>query len=314
MADVSVIIAAHNVEAYIAKAISSALTQTNVTVEVIVVDDVSTDGTRIVVEGFNDPRVTLIPLFQNKGPGGARNVGIKMASAPWIAVLDGDDSMEPERLSNCLSLAKNMGADIVVDNLLVCREADGATFPMFDPEAFNRHGTIDLTAFITGNQSFLGGYTLGYLKPVFSTDFLRRHNLSYDEALRIGEDYVLMAEALANNAKCVVEKHTGYEYTVRKGSISHRLSDNDVVRIQSGDKKILAKYKLPPAAAGAQKIREKRLREALAFTKLVDAIKGKNIGGCISVIASCPSALRYLWLPVEARLQRLRHRVLEVQS
>lgn len=93
---VTVVIAAWNAETTILRAIDSALAQT-VPVEVVVVDDRSTDDTRALAEGRAscDPRLTVLSQAENGGPSAARNRAIAESHAPWIAVLDSDDWMEP---------------------------------------------------------------------------------------------------------------------------------------------------------------------------------------------------------------------------
>ncbi len=94
--DISVIIAAYNVECYVERAINSALIQADgadaPAVEVIVIDDGSTDRTWEILSRIADPRVRCFQLPGNSGPSAARNAGIARASGRWIAVLDGDDA------------------------------------------------------------------------------------------------------------------------------------------------------------------------------------------------------------------------------
>ena len=216
---------------------------------------------------------------------------------------DGDDAFLPDRLSRLLARAKTTQTDIVVDNLLVHHEADGSKFPMFNPEWLSKLDTLDLATFISENRMFQRGYTLGYLKPLFLTDFIRKHHLTYDTELRIGEDYLLLAEALAQGATCIVEGVPGYQYSVRAGSTSHRLTPEDVARIIEGDKKFLSRTKLDDKSAKAQKRRSKSLHEAYAYTKLVDAIKQRNVRDIFGILTSCPKAALPLWEPVWCELK-----------
>jgi succinoglycan biosynthesis protein ExoO len=303
-ADVSVIVATYNVASYIERAICSALAQEGVTVEIVLVDDCSTDGTWGIVTGrLNDPRLKCIRLPYNQGPGAARNAAIAAATGAWLAILDGDDVfIDPQRLFRCVNNARNAKADMAVDNLMVFRECDGAIFPMFSPAKFQRTTVIDLAAFIRGNQNFFCGYSLGYLKPVFSAEFLRRHNLAYDSSLRIGEDYLFMCDVLAKGAVCAVDHAAGYAYTVRRGSVSHRLRLEDIDRIRTGNKKFISRHKLEPAAAKAQLCRERGLQEIYAFTLLVEAIKQKNLGGVFKAFRLSPLAAINLWRPLWARM------------
>ncbi|HAX91285.1 MAG TPA: glycosyl transferase [Rhodospirillaceae bacterium] len=305
MPDVSIIIATYNVENYIERAIQSALAQRDIEVEVIVVDDGSTDKTWDAVCALNDPRVKSMRLDRNSGPSAARNAGLDLATGEWIAILDGDDTMEPDRLARLVRRARAEKADIVVDNLEVRREADGAVYPMFEPVRFAAMKRLDLARFIQGNQCFLGGgEALGYLNPVFSTTFLRDHALHYDPNIRIGEDYMLMAEALASCAVCVVEAAAGYHYTARAGSISHRLSLDDIGRIAAGDQKFLARHTLTSTAVKAQAKRTRRLNEARAFTLFVDALKRRDLRAVLATWLAHPLVPRHLWRAVWVRLQR----------
>jgi glycosyltransferase involved in cell wall biosynthesis len=103
---VSVVIPAWNVEAYIARAIDSALAQTRSPDEILVVDDGSTDATPQIVHRYGD-RVRYIRQPQT-GAAEARNRGIAEASGPWIAFLDADDQWLPDKLARQMEgLARN---------------------------------------------------------------------------------------------------------------------------------------------------------------------------------------------------------------
>ena len=93
---ISFIIPAYNAAAYIARAIDSALAQTLPPLEVIVIDDGSSDNTVEVVEKYPAP-VRLLRKA-NGGPASARNLGAKEAKGEWLALLDADDTCLPARL------------------------------------------------------------------------------------------------------------------------------------------------------------------------------------------------------------------------
>ncbi|MCH2547817.1 MAG: glycosyltransferase [Alphaproteobacteria bacterium] len=303
--DVSVIIATYNVEAYIEAAIQSALAQTDVMVEVIAVDDCSTDNTWQIISQHPDDRVKAYRLPQNGGPSAARNHAISHAEATWIAVLDGDDTMAPDRLSLCLARAQAMQAQMVVDNLLEMHENNGKLTqgnPMYRLDTLGN--TLSLEEFIAGNSAFLGGESLGYLKPIIQRGFLATHQLSYDPEIRIGEDYLLLASVLAEGAICAIEPKAGYNYTIREGSISHRLTLADIERIEACDEKFLRKYPLDTAAQNAQYRRSKKLKEAKAFTMLVHGIKHKQPANILGALRISPAALIYLNAPIVKRIRQ----------
>ena len=108
---ISTVIAAHNAAPTIRAAVASALDQTLPVLEVVVVDDGSTDGTAEVVEGIDDARVRVISR-PNGGPAAARNTGIAAARGAYIGFLDSDDLWLPgyaERATALLQAAANPG-------------------------------------------------------------------------------------------------------------------------------------------------------------------------------------------------------------
>ena len=110
---VSVIIPTYNREAVLPRAIRSVLSQDYTNIEVIVVDDCSTDGTQTVMSEIKDPRVRLIKHELNKGAGAARNTGIKAAKGEVIAFQDSDDEWLDGKLSRQIEVLKHADSDCV---------------------------------------------------------------------------------------------------------------------------------------------------------------------------------------------------------
>jgi glycosyltransferase involved in cell wall biosynthesis len=100
--NVSVVIATHNHGKFLAQAIESALTQSLTEIEVLVIDDGSTDETPEVVRRFLGDRRVLYERSEHLGPAAAKNVGVRMAQAPFIAFLDADDVWLPGKLERQL--------------------------------------------------------------------------------------------------------------------------------------------------------------------------------------------------------------------
>ena len=117
---VDVIIAARNRSDTIERAILSALTEPQVRY-VIVVDDGSTDDTSARARqcNANSGRVIVERLRSNLGPSAARNVALRISTAPWVTILDGDDYLLPGRTGALLSKAD--GWDFIADDLLQAR-------------------------------------------------------------------------------------------------------------------------------------------------------------------------------------------------
>lgn len=109
---VSVIIPSYNRAKTLPLSMDSVLAQTEGDLELIVVDDGSTDDTQAVVEGYADPRVRYVKLAQNGGACRARNRGILEARGEYIAFQDSDDKWLPQKLERQLAFLKAQGADM----------------------------------------------------------------------------------------------------------------------------------------------------------------------------------------------------------
>jgi succinoglycan biosynthesis protein ExoO len=302
--DVSFVIAAYNAQDTLGDAIASALAQTGVTMEVIVVDDCSTDRTREIAGSYPDSRVRMIAQANNGGPAVARNTGFLAATGRWIAVLDADDMIYPHRLSTMLARAQATDAQVVVDNIDVVPLDGGAPRPMF-PKAELERPSMSLADFIGSNVIFNTTFNFGYMKPVFERAFLVENGLRFDETLRIGEDYVLLASALASGGHCAVEPGTGYVYHLRHGSISRVLKPEHLDAMLEGDRTFLARYRLDAAAQAAQRRRTRSILEARSFLNLVDDIKRRSVGGFLKTAIGNPGALKHLRMPIAVRMRRL---------
>ncbi|GAA3757060.1 glycosyltransferase [Terriglobus aquaticus] len=125
---VSVIIPSYNCARYLPRAIESALAQTYTDLEVIVVDDGSTDNTAEVIQPYLD-RIRYIRQA-NKGLPGARNTGIRASQSEFVALLDADDAWLPDKLERQMPRFQDPAVTIVFTDLSV-EYADGSTKPSF---------------------------------------------------------------------------------------------------------------------------------------------------------------------------------------
>jgi len=268
---VCVIIAARNAARTIPVAIASALREPEVS-EVVVVDDASTDGTQAVSRSADDGsgRLSVIRLDVNRGPSSARNAAIQASSSPFISILDADDFFLEGRFRRLFASAD---WDFAADNIMLIRD-DVATDPAkvaappfaADPEF------LDFERFVDGNISRrrVRRGELGFLKPVISRAFLDRHGLSYDENLRLGEDYELYARAVACGARFKVIKSCGYGALVRADSLSGRHRTQDLKRLADADLALLAIDDLPEGSKAALRRHERHVRNKYKLRNFLD--------------------------------------------
>lgn len=298
--DVSVIMPAWKSAAFIERAIASVLAQQNIAFELIIVDDASPDNTGAIVKAIaaGDPRIIYDRLSENTGPSGARNRAIELSRGAFIAVLDDDDVMAPNRLATLLAAAKTHQVDIVVDNMqpihLPATKPDAARFLNIPPDAPPRQ--IFLKDYIDPATEAELGHGLGYLKPLFRKAALDRLDLRYDLSLRNSEDFYLVAEMLALDCKMMLIAEAGYFYTIREGSLSYRLSTEYAAAIVDAEKTFRARYAntFDPPTARASKRQLKQRLDYFAFAKLVDALKARNLIGVGQTLAQHVRSLPYM--------------------
>ncbi len=306
---VSVVMANYNGARHLAEAVRSVLDQTLVDLELLVADDASTDDSLAVVAAAaaGDPRVVVLPAAANAGPGAARNRALDAARGRWIAVVDSDDLMCPDRLERLVARARGDRADVVVDNLLVFEEGKGKPWkPFLAGRAWGHPRWITMADYIEAGRMYAKGPGLGYLKPLFSAHLLATER--YREDLRIGEDYDLVLRLLARGARMRFLPEALYRYRRHAQSISQVLRREHIERMLAAD----AALELPvqsEAVRRAQEARRRSLETALAYDEVIAALKRKAVGHALSTCAARPDVWPLLTMPVKARLSRLAERL-----
>ncbi|WP_351000118.1 glycosyltransferase family 2 protein [Shewanella sp. TB7-MNA-CIBAN-0143] len=298
--DVSIVIAAWNSADFIETAIFSALNQVGVSVEVIVIDDCSTDDTISVVKNINDPRLRLIKNIKNTGPGGARNTGFDAARGLWIAVLDSDDDMLPDRLSTLLSL-RNDKTDIILDNFYQKLNSKSNLIPYYSKSDLPL-GEFTLQFLINTNLIFSKVKSTGYLKPVFKRSFINNKRIKYWPEVRVGEDYYFLANCLANTANAEVVPYSGYIYNIRGGSISSVLTLKHISTLIDSDAKFVNCFSFDNDTNTAQVTRTKNLLRSYKYLEIVSLLKKRKLFKAFILAILFPSSSFLLHQPILKRL------------
>lgn len=303
---VSVLIANFNGGTYVLDALTSAARQSLRDIEIIFVDDASTDASLAIARDFarTDCRVRIISLETNSGPGAARNAGLTAARGRWAAILDSDDFMHPDRLERLVAEIQRTGAEVCADDLIVFQ--DGGKSSGFLGTSGTAPRWVTPTEFVLSNQMFGSRPALGYLKPLIDLTFLRRHAIRYRPTLRIGEDYDLVLQLLARGARYRLTGEYGYFYRKHANSVSHRTVTSDVERLIEADTAMLATLQgAPTSLERACRVRRRSLERALAFSRLIDALKSRSWSAAARLAIEHPSALPLMRMPIAARLKRL---------
>ncbi len=185
---ISVIIPTYNREKLISKSVKSVLNQSYENIELIVVDDESTDNTEKVLKQIKDKRLKYIKLKKNSGACHARNYGIKKATGDYIAFQDSDDIYRKDKLKLQLeNLIKNQ-SDMDFCKISVHEMEKEWSYPTESQEDSIHHGDL-LNELCHGN--FISTQAILAKKEVF-------HDISFDEALPRFQDYDLVLQIASN--------------------------------------------------------------------------------------------------------------------
>lgn len=212
---VSAILPTYNSRKFVARSIDSVLGQQGgFTIELIIVDDCSTDDTMPYLERTygDDPRVRLFCTDANGGPGHARNLALEQSRGDWIALIDADDAWKADRLLKMSAHCSQ--ADFVADNLLgfdlYHQIETGPLLPTCE---------IQITLQSMAEKAIAGQFDLGFLKPLIRGEFVRRFRLAYPP-LRCNEDLLLYLDILSHGAVTHYIPEGYYVYSTRVGQTS----------------------------------------------------------------------------------------------
>ena len=270
----SVVIPAYNAENFVRAAIQSALSQTLKDIEVIVIDDGSTDRTVDIVRDaqLRDTRVVILEQVVNRGVSAARNRGIDHSRAEWIAILDADDRFTPDRLDRTIREAEARGLDFLADNLLQLDFYNDTPGKVAWPDEWMDTGRlITLDDLLERDRPLSPYQNFGFIKPIIRRDFLSKHNLKYDTRFPVVQDYFLYVNALLSGAQFGVMHEPLYHQYWRQGSLSN---DRPAVHAEVSDvNQIIA------SLAAGQPLRTRQLikarQRALDYFALRKAIQGR---------------------------------------
>ncbi len=227
---VTIGIPVYNVEPYIEKCLLSVLHQTYQHLEILVVDDLGTDGSMQIVERLQQtqPNGSLIKIIRhehNKGLGEARNTAIDAATGPYLCFVDSDDYIEPNTIELLLAEAEQYDTDVVMASSRKIVYGTNEEQPTFvyhekvvltEPEAFAHYLCQDLRWHIGINA----------WNNLFKTDFLRQHHLRFDA--RKDEDALFLSDFYSEVQRAVLLPDITYNYVLRPGSIMGNEARNQI--------------------------------------------------------------------------------------
>lgn len=171
---VSIITPSYKSEKFIAKTIESALSQTHMAWEMLIVDDMSPDNSNKIINGFadSDERIKLIKLEKNSGPAIARNTAIEEARGRYIAFLDADDLWSQDKLQKQLAFMRKNDTAFTYSSYSLIDESDN-TLGHFAAEPIISYNSMLKTSSVGCLTAI---YDAGKLGKMFMPDILKRQD------------------------------------------------------------------------------------------------------------------------------------------
>ena len=285
---ISVVIPTYNVAAFIEPTLRSALAQTDLPDEVVVVDDGSIDATLAIVRRIAEQSHGLVHVVErpHSGPGATRNAGIAAARGTWIAFLDGDDLWLPGKIAQIReAIAADSAATIV-------------THPCIEVSRPGTELEVPLPTWYAPSESLLLQLYRGDFLWTSCVAALRRSILDvggFDESLWSAQDYDLWLK-LARRGRLRVVPGFLAKYNVRAGSVS----SNPVLRCRA--LVIIAHRHAPHVrrVAGPVVARRMRVRVVLlAYHFVLTHLGSTRPGPLVRLVAGIPwQLLRAMFAPI----------------
>ena len=226
---VSVIVPVYNCESYLPACIASLRAQTLEDIELIFVDDASSDGSLSLLRAAQaeDARVRVIAFAENRGVSAARNAGLDAAAGEFVGFCDADDWVEPQMFARLLAAAQAADADASFCRVIKERESGAENVPLgfdtgarFDGPAIRDTLIPAMLARETDSDALpLSGYTPRNLFARSAVGGIR-----FRPDIRYAEDLLFICEVMLRCRAAVAVDEAYYHYRFHGGSVTKRYS------------------------------------------------------------------------------------------
>ncbi|WP_054666231.1 glycosyltransferase family 2 protein [Lacticaseibacillus camelliae] len=217
---VSVVVPIYNLAPYLMRGVNSLMNQTYRNLQLILVDDHSTDDSKTVIEqaADQDPRIEPIYLPANRGVSAARNAGLAQARGLYVAFMDGDDWMAPHLIARFVAALEAGPYDILVSPFYTDNPTPGAL-----PHRTARSKVLSRRQFLSGMLAPVG-YLRGYLwNKFYRRSVIESAHLQFDEQVALMEDELFNTQYALAASRFYYLGEPAYHHVVRRDSTTQSL-------------------------------------------------------------------------------------------
>lgn len=217
---ISVIIPVYNVGEYLPRCLDSVISQTYADLEIICVNDCSSDKSSIVLNEYakKDLRIKVINREKNGGLSAARNSGINAAKGDYLYFIDSDDWIDKDYIEKMIGTALKSNSDIVVNTNVIRDFEDKASEPLF----FGNLSPLK-EEFVQAKDA-INNVMWSAWSQLFKTEFIKKHNLTFPEGY-IYEDMYFSPNAYMHTDRIYKFYGPAYHYCIRNSGITGSLSN-----------------------------------------------------------------------------------------
>lgn len=218
--EISVIVPIYNVADYLSKCISSIIGQTYDKLQIILVDDGSTDNSPDICDYFarQDDRITVIHK-ENGGLVSARKAGLQAAAGEYIGYVDGDDWIESDLYEYMLNDLIQYQVDMVETEHFI--DAGENSNRIKSKLPYGRYDTKGIIPMMLCDKDFNECRLRPYLwSKLFKKSLLDKHQMGVDEVIRCGEDIAVTYPYILDTESIYIADYAGYHYVQRQDSMT----------------------------------------------------------------------------------------------
>lgn len=228
---VTVIVPVYNAEKYVCRCIISIMHQTYSNLEIVIVDDGSTDNTFEICSKIQekDSRITVVRI-ENHGVSFARNLGISKARGKWITFVDADDFVSETMIEKALEYQSRYNCDTCCWNGLYSKNGSITRMNSFIPKT-QLYSGVEIRQLMYGlyarnKNRYFGDYFRAVWGKLFSADIIHNHNVVFTENIKIGEDALFLLDYFFYAKKVFMVDNQLYYYELLDASVTGRYKYN----------------------------------------------------------------------------------------
>ncbi len=211
MVKVSIVVPVYNVGPYLARCLDSLVSQTLADIEIICIDDKSTDNSLGILREYEtkDNRIRVIALDKNSGVATARNVGIDAAVGEYLGFVDSDDYVDPDFYEKLYDAAKRDDADMARGN---CKITD-----------YSGNERIDDTEIKNVESRGKWLFDWQWWCAIYKSDMLDQNHIRFPIDIISGQDTVFLINCIGKSNRIATQLTTFYHYIRREGSLDEKI-------------------------------------------------------------------------------------------